>query len=194
MKKYLLAIAMFCAFLAQPVFANEGRITGKNGTVTCEGVSVWDNVSYKIFGRCQGLTYPFAERLDRYSIWVVPDNGSTPKRVGEVNKGLFDVRSDERFSHVLISAEEGSNPRVPSSTVVVDAAVQAYDFSEGVIQPVITPVVEDSLDQNITPTPVQETKSTGRNFLTGPNAPPLNVILLGMLAAIVLAIILFLRR
>jgi len=143
---FLLGFLCICMFCVLPVSANEGRISGKNGSVSCEGVSVWDSVSYKIFGRCQGLTYPFAEQLDRYSIWVMPESG-TPKRIGEVRSGLFDAHSDVRFSRVLITAESSSNPRVPSSVIVMDAAVSAYDFSANTIQPIVTqaPVVSPGI-------------------------------------------------
>jgi len=189
--KHIYVFLAFFLFAVQPVYANEGRIVGKNGSVTCEGVSVWDNVSYKIFGRCQGLTYPFAERLDRYSIWVVPEFGGDPKRLGEVNTGLFDVRSDLRFTRVLVSAESSSNPRVPSSVVVMDAAVSAYDFSSNAIMPVVTQA--PAVNPSVSPAALVPENSS-RNPLTGPNAPPLNVILLGILAAVVLAVILFLRK
>lgn len=178
----------FALFSAPAVFANEGRIDVTRGSVSCEGVSIWEGDRYRLVGRCQGLVYPYAERLDTYLLWVRPESSATPMRLREVERGIFDAQTNERFTGIMITAEEENNPRQPGSAVIVSGDIQPYDFrvttNEGTSQPHPTPGV------TVTPTPKS---ATIKGFTFGTNAV-VNIILVIVLVVVVLWILFFMRR
>lgn len=187
MKKVLIILFLALMFAVRPVFANEGRIDMSGDGIACEGVSVWDGDWYRIFGRCQGLPYPYAEQYELYSLWVDPEGDGDPIRIGEVDRGMFDARTDERFTSVFVTAEQDFSPRVPSDIEVVSGDVAGFDFRV----PDRPVPVQEPVEPGVTVTPMPDPDG---GFLGGRNAPPLNIILLGFLAAVVLGIILFIRR
>ncbi len=175
--------------VATNIFANEGRIDLKNGAVACQGVSLWEGDRYRLVGRCQGLVYPYAERLDNYMLWVRPVSSSNPIRLREVEKGLFDAQTDQQFIGVIITAEEENNPRQPSTAVIVSGDIQPYDFRTA---PAINAVQPDSVPDTVvvSPTP-RPTKVQGITF--GSNAV-FNIVLIVILTIVVLWILFFMRR
>ena len=80
----------FLFLIAVPASAHEGRIVLENGSVRCDGTSIWQSGHYRIFGGCKGLTYPYKERVDKYILWVKADDGSIV-RVNNINDGIFDA-------------------------------------------------------------------------------------------------------
>lgn len=176
---------------APVVLANEGRIDMASGNVSCEGVSVWESDRYHLVGRCQGLVYPYAERLDRYMLWVRPENGGNPARLEEVERGLFDAQTEVRFGSVFITAEEDNNPRQPGSTSVVSGDLSRFDFAaapQQVVSGQPTPTPKPAI--SVSPTPAT-TQVRGISF--GQNAV-INLVLIGVLVVVVLWILFFLRR
>lgn len=132
--RYVLKAAVFVfmgslfARVASPVSANEGRIVLRDGAVLCEGNSVWQRDTYRIMGRCGGLIYPYAERLDNYILWVQPQEGGDPVRIAEIDRGFFEGQTDRRFTEVFVTAEEDGLPRTPGATRIASGAIQAFDF------------------------------------------------------------------
>ena len=185
--QYAILVAVFLT-LASPVFANEGRIAVQNGSVSCEGMSIWESDRYQVVGKCQGLIYPFKEQLDRYFLWAIPESGD-PIRLAEVEKGLFKGQTDQRFRDIAITAEEDRTPRQPGTYVIVSGSLQSYTFST---------VQSNALNQPsgaaavTTPTPtikpiVLPTATTGSFSKT-------NIVLVGILAAVLLWLVFFFRR
>lgn len=184
----ILAVLFFASASASPAHANEGRVSVRNGTVVCEGVSIWESDRYRVTGRCQGLVYPFAERLDRYMLWVVPDTGGSPVRIAEVEKGLFTGQTDQRFRSLRITAEEDNAPRAPSTTTVVEGDIARFDFAVGTAT---KPSV--SAPQASAPTPTPTLAAAPKKITFGQNAVT-NLVLIGVLAFVILWILFFMRR
>ena len=181
-----LAVLLVGWGLAQPVEAREGRIVLKNITVACEGISIWRD-SYRIFGRCSGLVYPYQERIDQYILWIVPDGEEAPRRVDNVEVGFFDGRTDRSFSRVFITAEEDSSPRSPSDLVIASAEVQPFDFSPvAQLQPTPTPLA--ILIPTATPTSVAAVGANLRRLLT------ILAVGLGIFVAAIVVMVIISRR
>lgn len=183
--KHIFLVLGFLAFSA-PVFANEGNITMQNGSVSCEAMSIWDSDRYRIVGKCQGLVYPFRDQLDRYFLWAIPETGN-PIRIDEVEKGLFDAQTDQRFRDVVITAEEDSSPREPGGNVIVSGSLQPYVFSNSQSN-----AVNPSPGAVLTPTPTSK-PLTLPTVNTG-SFSKMSIVLVGILAAVLLWLVFFFRR
>lgn len=126
-------VAVLLGFLAviavtPRVYANEGRISAQNGPIRCEGISIWDHDHYRVYGRCQGLVYPYGDQLDNYVFWIVPDSGGAPVRIQDIDRGTFDGSTDQRFSSFFVTAESSSTPYQPGSVLVLSGSLSRFDF------------------------------------------------------------------
>lgn len=121
--------------------AREGRLQLSNSNVSCEGVSIWRESSYRITGRCQGLVYPYETQADHYVLWAMLDNGNYI-RIDDVDRGYFEGSIANSFTNIVITAEGSSSPRRPSTTEVVAGRIAPFDFDKSettTTTPVATP-------------------------------------------------------
>lgn len=134
---------------SRKVSAHEGTFSLKNAASACEGISVWKDDRYHLVGRCAGLVYPYQERLNNYVLWVQNED-QIPRRVTNINLGLFDGYSSDPFTKVFVTVEENSSPRNPGNLIVASANLRSFDF--GTLQPqtTVAPLAPSAL---ITPTP-----------------------------------------
>lgn len=199
----IVAFIMLAHMVAGAVYANEGRISMQNGpALSCEGVSVWESDRYRIFGRCQGLVYPFAERLDRYMMWAQSTRGGGPIRLGEVDRGLFDVVTDQRFTRVFISVEENTSPLQPSKTIIVAGDIQPYNFPSGInpqtaaLQPTPSAYTTPGVTPGITPGTTATPASAPFTLPGFPGANPsiMNIVLIALFLGVILWIVVFMRK
>jgi hypothetical protein len=191
---FILLISLFL-FIGH-VFANEGNITMSGGSVSCEGMSVWKDSSYRILGRCNGLVYPYQERLDRYVLWVTPENETKPIRIDDIERGLFEGQTNKRFTSVFVTVEESSSPTVPGSIVIAQGIVTSFqNLQKGA--PAAYAVPEQRLPQapvitpTITPTKAPDTTLSPASLRTGGALP---LILIGVLLIIVIGAVVYFRR
>ncbi len=112
------------------VSAHEGLFVLKNSSVACEGLSIWREGRYRIFGRCAGLVYPYSERVNNYILWV-RDGVGAAKRIGSINLGYFDGQTNDVFTSALVSVEADSSPRQPGEIVIASGDLQPLDFESG---------------------------------------------------------------
>lgn len=124
------ALTGFFFIFTSQVQAGEGRIKLVDGNVICEGISVWRDNRYQIFGRCSGMTYPYREKLDQYVLWIQPDDGSDPVSINYIDRGVLDGETDKNFTRIFITAEEQSGPSAPSSFRVVEGDLSRFDFTD----------------------------------------------------------------
>ncbi len=138
---WCLGLLMVLLFWAKPVKANEGRIVLKNGSVECEGVSVWQESRYRIVGRCSGLVYPYQQKIANYLLWVQQTDGTATQLVDNVQVGFFEGWASKDFTQVLLTAEAESSSRTPSDIVIAQANLLPFDFNVAPAQPTkITPL------------------------------------------------------
>lgn len=112
------------------VRANEGRVRMKSGEVSCEALSVWQDDSYRVMGKCQGLVYPYGGKYDRYYVWGRDVAKGGMVRLGEVNRGYFEGRMRNEFDKLVITAEMNSSPRKPSQKIVASGLVEKWETGE----------------------------------------------------------------
>jgi len=158
----------------------------QNGSVRCEGISIWQDISYRIVGRCQGLVYPYSERLDRYYLWVTPQGGK-PVQISDVRAGIFDASSDKSFSSMFITAEDKIMPENPGKTIV-SATIEPFPFGSTI------GVAPTPITQTLTPTPIA-TSSAGLGSLF--TKSPFSVFSSGaivVLFLLLIGILVFVRR
>lgn len=156
---FLTTLALFLV-LAGGVKAHEGRIVLKNESVACEGISIWRDSNYRITGRCSGLVYPYQERVSQYVLWAIPDGETEPKRIDNIEVGMFDGQFSKTFSKVFITPEGDSSPRQPSEIVIASGDLQPFNF-DSVVTPLrpVAPVL-----QTPSPTPIVTAATIGTNL------------------------------
>lgn len=131
MKKLLAAFtALVIAFVLSTasVQANEGSLNLSNSEISCEGVSLWKESTYRVMGRCAGLVYPYETQYEHYVVWAKTVARGEFSRIGEVDRGYFDGNVSEAFSSIYISAETTGLPRRPSDKTVISGNVIPFDF------------------------------------------------------------------
>lgn len=188
----VLAIFSLGFLLAGKVAATEGRFSLTNGGVVCEGTSVWQDSSYRVMGRCQGLVYPYGGVLDHYSIWVRTPGDTAALRLDDVDRGFFEGRVQNSFESVFVTAEEESNPRRPGATVVAQGNVEEFDFraDEGEGAPQVTPSPTPVGTPTATPTPTP----SGIGRVIGRIFTALVIIFLTLVGLVIVGSLIFRRR
>lgn len=131
------------------VKANEGSLSLVNGSVQCEGVSLWRESVYRVSGRCQGLVYPYETQYEHYVAWAKLENGEVTK-IGEVDRGYFEGNVKEPYKIVVITAEQDGSPRRASTKEVLSGQVDAFTIE----------TAGQALAPQATPAPVENTDAT----------------------------------
>ncbi|KKU88594.1 MAG: hypothetical protein UY18_C0011G0003 [Microgenomates group bacterium GW2011_GWF2_47_9] len=129
--------------LPQVSLANEGNISLSNPSVSCQGVSLWNESAYKVNVRCNGLVYPYQTQYEHYVAWARLENGNFAK-IGEIDRGYFDGNVPDNFSSVIVTAESEGNARKPSDKQILSGDVTPFSFDKSkttteTIQPAVTP-------------------------------------------------------
>lgn len=145
----IVALSLIVSLGARVVSANEGSLSLGNGSVHCEGVSLWRESVYKVSGRCLGLVYPYETQYEHYVAWAKLENGNVT-RIGEVDRGYFEGNISEPYKIVVITAEQEGSPRRASTKEVLSGQVNAF----AVVQ------TESALVPQVTPAPVEKTDAT----------------------------------
>jgi len=125
-----LFVLLFLSVFVRSAEAREGQFVMTSDEIKCVGSSIWQGSRYKVLGKCQGLVYPYKEKLDHYSFWIKPDSVAEPLRVGDVKKGIIDGTVSKTFSNIFLTAEETSSPYSPSGVYVISGGIEPFDFSE----------------------------------------------------------------
>lgn len=133
--RFLVIVTLTFFFLWFPpiVDASEGRISLFRNGAACEAVSIWRVGVYRVFGRCSGFVYPYAEGYSTYVLWGVPSDGSRNLiRISEIDEGYIDGRSDRPFSQVFITAEKESFPAVAEGYRIIESEIVRFPFESGI--------------------------------------------------------------
>jgi hypothetical protein len=133
MKKLLTGSAlsvMALMFMATPASAREGSVDLTSGTVSCKGVSIYQDSNYKVTGRCDGLVYPYETTYNKYVLWgKTTDNGQL-LRIAEIDRGYFSGNIASPFNEMYITAEQNSLVRKASDKQIVSGRIAPFDFDK----------------------------------------------------------------
>lgn len=151
MKKLLTAMFVIYGlwFMAGTVSAHEGMIDLTSNSVSCKGISLYQSGYYRVFGRCDGLVYPYETTYNKYVLWGKTTARGEMIRVAEVDKGYFSGNIASPFDGMSITAESDGLVRRPSERVVVSGKVALFDFDKS------------KVTTTTTTTPVASTAPTG---------------------------------
>lgn len=176
MKKLILSVLLGALVLITPqaAFASEGQtlLTNRVGeAANCwVGSVLMRNDSFEILFSCRNITYPGGTEVFSYVLWSNPLNGGDPVKLGTIGFGKGEFTTKSAFSSLFITKEESSNPKTPSSAVVMQGNVQALPGLTSATpspgQPA-TPTPEGELPSVETPIPTMQPRSGIAKFLTG---------------------------
>jgi len=129
--------------------ANEGSLNLVNGSIACDGASLWRESAYRVSASCKGLVYPYETQYEHYVAWAKLDKGDVV-RIGEVERGYFEGNVSELFQKIVITAEKEGLPRRASTKEVVSGTVMAFNQENS----------EQTVISQATPAPIGKSDST----------------------------------
>ncbi len=128
--KKLIALAVLAFLFAPNARAHEGMVDLTSSSVSCKGISLYQSGYYRVFGRCDGLVYPYETTYNKYVLWGKTVARGEMIRVAEVDKGYFSGNIASPFDGMTITAESDGLVRRPSDRVVVSGKVNVFDFDK----------------------------------------------------------------
>lgn len=129
MKKLLALLALVVLF-AKPTSAHEGLLDLTSSSVSCKGISIYQDSNYKVSGRCDGLVYPYETTYNKYVLWGKTNSRGETIRIAEVDRGYFSGYIASAFDSTFITAEKDGLVRKPSDKVVVSGKVALFNFDK----------------------------------------------------------------
>lgn len=133
MKKLLIGLTVLfvASFIsATQASAHEGLIDLTSSSVSCKGVSIYQDGNYRVSGRCDGLVYPYQTLYNKYVLWGKQIDNSQMVRIAEVDRGYFSGNIPNAFSAMVITAEKDSLVRRPSDMQIVAGSVTPFSFDK----------------------------------------------------------------
>lgn len=128
--KKLMALALYAFLFTSSASAHEGMVDLTSSSVSCKGISLYQSGYYRVFGRCDGLVYPYETTYNKYVLWGKTVARGEMIRVAEVDKGYFSGNIASPFDGMTITAESDGLVRRPSDRVVVSGKVNVFDFDK----------------------------------------------------------------
>jgi len=175
------------------VSAHEGSIDLSSSTVSCKGVSLYQDGGYHIDGRCDGLTYPYQTLYNTYVLWGKSSLNGSIVRIAEVDKGYFSGVMADPFDTMFITAEKQSLVHKPSDIQVVTGAVTAFSFDKSQAAPTAT-TSTTSTSKNVTLQGSTSTVSSTAGAVVGKIVTSLLVIILVVVGLVIGASLIFRSR
>jgi len=129
MKKLIALLALAFLFTSS-ASAKEGLIDLTSSSVSCKGVSIFQDGYYKVNGRCDGLTYPYETLYNRYVLWGKTADHGVVTRIAEIDKGYFQGNIADSFESMYITAERDANTRKMSDKQIASGSVTAFSFDK----------------------------------------------------------------
>ncbi len=157
--KKLMALALFALLFASSASAHEGMIDLTSNSVSCKGISLYQSGYYRVFGRCDGLVYPYETTYNKYVLWGKTSARGEMIRVAEVDKGYFSGNIASPFDGMTITAENDGLVRKPSDRVVVNGKVAVFDFDKSKVTTTTTTSTTPAASAAPTGMTVQDTTS-----------------------------------
>lgn len=129
MKKILtLLVGLFV--LVGSASAHEGSVDLTSGSVSCKGVSIYQDGNYRVSGRCDGLVYPYETTYNKYVLWGKTSVGGAMVRIAEIDRGYFSGNIASAFDAMYVTAEQKSLVRKASDKQVLSGKVTPFNFDK----------------------------------------------------------------
>ncbi|MFH2085580.1 MAG: hypothetical protein ABII21_02245 [bacterium] len=128
--KKLLALVVFLFVFAGVTSAHEGSVDLTSGTVSCKGISIYQDGYYRVSGRCDGLVYPYETTYNKYVLWGKTSVGGQMTRIAEIDCGYFSGNIATAFDGMYVTAEQNSLVRKPSTKQVLEGKVTLFNFDK----------------------------------------------------------------
>jgi hypothetical protein len=196
MKKLLLGLTVLVIAIfssSAPVSAHEGSIDLTSSSVSCKGISIYQDGNYRVSGRCDGLVYPYQTLYNKYVLWGKQIDNSQMVRIAEVERGYFSGNISNAFSTMMISAEKDSLVRRPSDIQIVTGSVTPFSFDKSKVTAVATDTTS-SVTTNSKVTVQTEATSSTAGAVVGKIVSSLLVIILVIVGLVIGASLIFRSR
>jgi len=196
MKRFLIVtflLTLVALLSAKPLRASEGtaELTSTKGEpMRCHATSVlMEDFNYKIVVSCRDLIYPPKPDVFNYMLWVQPEEGNNPERLGELGVGKAEFKTETKFSMLFVTLEKSVRPRTPEGERILEGSVQAIKFlDEGTDGRIVPKDIPDRLEVTPTPTP----RPAARNIVT--RILGTGLIILAVVVAVIFVVYLVTKR
>ncbi|KKW27768.1 MAG: hypothetical protein UY70_C0008G0047, partial [Candidatus Kaiserbacteria bacterium GW2011_GWB1_52_6] len=132
-----------CLFVfAGVAAAHEGSLDLTSGSVSCKGVSLWQDGGYRVSGRCDGLVYPYETMYNKYVLWGKTVDRGEIVRIAEIDRGYFSGNITSTFEAMYVTAEKDGLVRKPSDKQIVAGKVTPFSFDKS--QATVAPIVKET--------------------------------------------------
>jgi len=131
--KKILALIAFSFLFASNASAREGLVDLTSNSVSCKGISIYQDGYYKVTGRCDGLTYPYETTYNKYVLWGKTAGRGEMVRIAEIDKGYFSGNIANSFEAMYVTAEKNGLVRKASDKQVLSGKVAAFSFDKSQI-------------------------------------------------------------
>ena len=132
-----------CLFVfAGVAAAHEGSLDLTSGSVSCKGVSLWQDGGYRVSGRCDGLVYPYETMYNKYVLWGKTVDRGEIVRIAEIDRGYFSGNITSTFEAMYMTAEKDGLVRKPSDKQIVAGKVTPFSFDKS--QATVAPIVKET--------------------------------------------------
>ncbi len=129
MKKILVLVVALFVF-SQTAEAHEGLVDLTSSSVSCKGISVYQDGSYRVSGRCDGLVYPFETLYNKYVLWGKASTRGEMIRIAEIDRGYFSGSISTTFDSMYVTAEKDGLVRKPSDRQILSGSITPFSFDK----------------------------------------------------------------
>ena len=128
--KKLLALVAFSFLLTSTASAHEGAIDLTGNGISCKGISIYQDGSYRVSGRCDGLVYPYETLYNKYVLWGKTSTRGEVTRIAEIDRGYFAGSINGEFDAMYVTAEQDGMIRKMGDKQIVSGSVAPFSFDK----------------------------------------------------------------
>lgn len=159
--KKLLALFVFSFLFVPKAFAHEGIVDLTSNSVSCKGVSIFQDGNYKVSGRCDGLVYPYETLYNKYVLWGKTTSRGEMVRIAEIDKGYFSGYISSAFDAMYVTAEKDGLVRKASDKQILSGKVTPFSFDKSQVTTAPTTTTTTATTAKSTATASTTTSTAG---------------------------------
>ncbi len=192
--KKILALIVFTFLFASTASAREGLVDLTSNSVSCKGISIYQDGYYRVTGRCDGLTYPYETTYNKYVLWGKTTARGEMIRIAEIDKGYFSGNIASSFEAMYVTAEKNGLVRKASDKQVLAGKVTAFSFDKSQVTTAPTTTTTTTTPATSTTTKATTTTSSTAGAVVGKIVSSLLVVILVIVGLAIGASLLFRSR
>ena len=128
--KKLMALVALSFLLASTASAHEGAIDLTGNGISCKGISIYQDGTYRVSGRCDGLVYPYETLYSKYVLWGKTTTRGEVTRIAEIDRGYFAGSINGEFDAMYVTAEQDGLVRKMGDKQIVSGSVAPFSFDK----------------------------------------------------------------